>query len=122
MPQAVRAEVAAAAADILMNSLLSIAIVSDGFVNFMSLYINCAEGACGAEVLAGATADAAFLVHNGNLQTIGIASPVLEFGIAISIDHLDCSGWTMTSAVAACDTISEHYTVVSHPNGMTYLR
>ena len=87
----------------------------------MSLHINGTEGACGAEVLASATADAAFFVNNGNLQTIGIPPTILELREAICVNHLDGSRRTVTGTIAASDAISEHHAVVTYPHGMTYL-
>ena len=81
-------------------------------VHFISFHVYCAERSGGAEVLAGATADAFVLVDGGHLH-LAIR--------AFVIHHLDSSSGAMSCTVAAADTVGQHHAVILDPNGVTHM-
>ena len=76
---------------------------------FIAFYINCAERAGRAEVLAGTAADAAVLVHSRHFHRA-----VWTF----VVHHLDGSRRAVAFAVAAADAIGQHHAVFFHPDGV----
>ena len=81
-------------------------------MHHVPFYVNGAEWSGGAEILAGAAADAPALVDGGDHYRLAV---VLVF------HHLDSTSGAVAGAVAAADTIGEHYAVGFYPYGMTHV-
>ena len=79
----------------------------------MSFDVDGAEGARWTEVLAGAAADAALLVYDGNLRRVGLRG--------VGGNHRDGLGRTVAGAVAARNPVGERYAVLPHPDGVADL-
>ena len=73
-------------------------------------HINRAERSGGAEVLAGAAADAGVFIDGRHLH---------RAVRALVVHHRDGSRGTVAGAVAAADTVGEDHTVLFDPHGMT---
>ena len=81
-------------------------------MHFITFNINRAERSGGAEVLAGAAADAFVFVHGRHLHR-----SVRTFVVY----HLDGSRRAMAGTVAAAHAVGEHYAIVFNPYGMTHM-
>ena len=81
-------------------------------VHFITFHVNRAKRSGGAEVLAGATADA-FVLVNGRHLYLAIW--------AFIVYHLDGTSGAMTCTVAATDAVGEHYAIFLDPYGVTHV-
>ena len=80
----------------------------------MSFDIDCAEGACRTEILAGSATDAPLFVHDRNLWRTGVAG--------IRRHHLNGTGRTVPGTVSAFYSVGERHAVFLYPYGVAYLR
>ena len=82
----------------------------------MALYSfdkDCAEGACGAYIFAGAATETALGVYHGDARCLLVAI-FLPY-------HFDCSVGAVAFAVVAGYAILVGYAVVGYPHGCSYL-
>lgn len=80
---------------------------------FMSLDVNCTEGARRAEILTSPASDTALVVDNGDFRRLGI--------IGIRRHHSDGPDRASTCAIATLHTVGQRYAVVLDPHGVTNL-
>ena len=82
-------------------------------MNFMAFYMDGSKRSCRAEILTCSASDATLFIHGRDSERVLL--------IRISLDHSDCSGRAVASAVSAAHIVFVYNACVEVHDCMAYL-